>query len=173
MAPRPLVEIDSLRKTYDDLQRGEIVGLDSLTLHANPGEVVGLLGANGAGKTTALRVVATLLLPTSGRAVVNGFDCVTQPELVRRQIGFISANTAVYDRMSAWEFVEYFGKLHGLEQPELGERMERLFDRLAMQPIRDRLGAKMSTGMKQRTSIARALIHDPPVLIFDEATNGL
>lgn len=172
-ARRPLVEVHSLRKTYADLQLGEIVALQELSLTAYEGEIVGLLGPNGAGKTTALRVLATLLEPSAGRAAVNGFDCVTQPELVRRQIGYISASTAVYDRMTAWEFVEYFGQLHGIEHPELGERMERLFDRLEMQSLRDCLGSKMSTGMKQRTSIARALVHDPPLLIFDEATNGL
>jgi sodium transport system ATP-binding protein len=93
--------------------------------------------------------------------------------MVRRHIGFMSANTAVYDRMTAWEMVEYFGRLYGMEEGRLRERMEHLFERLQMQEIRDLLGAKMSTGMKQKVSIARAIVHDPPVLIFDEATNGL
>jgi sodium transport system ATP-binding protein len=98
---------------------------------------------------------------------------VTQPSQVRRHIGFMSANTGVYDRMTAWEIVEYFGRLHGLDDDTLRERMESLFERLQMNEIRDLLGAKMSTGMKQKVSIARALVHDPPVLIFDEATSGL
>jgi ABC-type multidrug transport system fused ATPase/permease subunit len=93
--------------------------------------------------------------------------------LVRRQIGFMSANTAVYDRMTAWEMVEYFGRLYGIAQEPLRERMEELFTRLQMNEIRDVLGAKMSTGMKQKVSIARAIVHDPPVLIFDEATSAL
>ena len=114
-----------------------------------------------------------MLRPTSGHANVNGYDVVTQPSHVRRQIGFVSANTAVYDRMTAWEMVEYFGRLHGLQRDLLRERMEALFGRLQMDEIRDVLGAKMSTGMKQKVSIARALVHDPPVLIFDEATAGL
>jgi sodium transport system ATP-binding protein len=92
---------------------------------------------------------------------------------VRHQIGFVSANTAVYDRMTAWEMVEYFGRLYGLADELLRERMEQVFGRLQMNEIRDVLGAKMSTGMKQKVSIARALVHDPPVLIFDEATSGL
>jgi len=168
-----MIEARSLTKTYTDLRRGEFVALDHLSFTAHAGEVFGLLGPNGAGKTTALRILSTVLRPTSGTASVNGFDCVTQPALVRHHIGFMSANTAVYDRMTAWEMVEYFGRLYGMEEEHLRERMERLFDRLQMQDIRDLLGAKMSTGMKQKVSIARAIVHDPPVLIFDEATSGL
>ena len=138
-----------------------------------PGQIYGLLGPNGAGKTTVLRILSTVLRPTSGTASVNGYDVVTQPSLVRHQIGFMSANTAVYDRMTAWEMVEYFGRLYGLADEPLRERMEELFTRLQMNEIRDVLGAKMSTGMKQKVSIARAIVHDPPVLIFDEATSGL
>jgi sodium transport system ATP-binding protein len=168
-----MIEARSLSKVYADLQRGPFVALDGLSFRANSGEIYGLLGPNGAGKTTALRILSTVLAPTSGTAIVNGFDVVTQPALVRQHIGFISANTAVYDRMTAWELVEYFGRLYGMEEERLRERMEHLFERLQMQEIRDLLGAKMSTGMKQKVSIARAIVHDPPVLIFDEATNGL
>ena len=153
--------------------RGQFVALCGLSFDAFPGEIYGLLGPNGAGKTTALRILSTVLRPSGGTATVNGHSVVTQPSLVRRQIGFVSTNTAVYDRMTAWEMVEYFGRLHGLDDAVLHERMEQLFRRLQMDEIRDTLGAKMSTGMKQKVSIARALIHDPPVIIFDEATVGL
>ena len=168
-----MIEARSLTKSYPDLVRGQFVALDRLSFTAKSGEVYGLLGPNGAGKTTALRILSTVLQPTSGTATVDGYDVVTQPELVRRHIGFISANTAIYDRMTAWEMVEYFGRLHGIEDEELRVRMEHLFERLGMGELRDVLGAKMSTGMKQKASIARAIIHDPPVLIFDEATSGL
>ena len=170
---RPLVEAVELEKVYEDYGREPHVALDRVSFQAYAGEVYGLLGPNGAGKTTALRILTTLLEPTSGSARVNGFDTVQQSELVRSQLGFISANTAVYDRMTAWEFVEYFGRLHGLDDQTLRERMESLFDKLRMNDLRNILGGKMSTGMKQKTSIARALVHDPPVVIFDEATNGL
>jgi sodium transport system ATP-binding protein len=168
-----MIHVWQLTKTYADLRRGKIVALDGLTFDAWEGQIYGLLGPNGAGKTTALRILSTVLQPTSGSATVNGFDVVRQSSEIRRQIGFVSANTAVYDRMTAWEMVEYFGRLHGIDRDELRDRMERIFTRLQMQEIRDLLGAKMSTGMKQKVSIARALIHDPPVLIFDEATSGL
>jgi len=168
-----MIEARHLTKIYADLHRGPFVALDNVSFTANSGEVYGLLGPNGAGKTTALRILSTVLQPTSGTAIINGYDVVTQPTLVRQTIGFISANTAVYDRMTAWEMVEYFGRLYGLDDERLRERMELLFERLQMQEIRDVLGAKMSTGMKQKVSIARAIVHDPPVLIFDEATNGL
>lgn len=168
-----MIEVRHLTKAYSDLLRGEVLALSDVTFSAGAGQIYGLLGPNGAGKTTALRVLSTVLQPTSGTAIVGGYDVVTQPEMVRHQIGFISANTAVYDRMTAWEMVGYFGRLYGMDEDELRERMELLFERFQMQEIRDLLGAKMSTGMKQKVSIARAIVHDPPVLIFDEATTGL
>jgi sodium transport system ATP-binding protein len=168
-----MIHVRRVSKSYADLRRGQFVAIDGVSFDAWPGEIFGLLGPNGAGKTTMLRILSTVLQPTSGHATISGHDVVTQPSQVRRHIGFVSANTAVYDRMTAWEMVEYFGRLHGLPQDLLRSRMEELFSRLQMNEIRDQLGAKMSTGMKQKVSIARALVHDPPVLIFDEATAGL
>jgi len=168
-----MIHVRGLTKTYSDLKHGEFIALDGISFDAEPGMIYGLLGPNGAGKTTALRMLSTMLQPTSGTATINGYDVLTQPSLVRRQIGFVSTNTAVYDRMTAWEMVEYFGRLHGIEPTLLSERMDDIFTRLQMNDIRDILGSKMSTGMKQKVSIARAIVHDPPVLVFDEATAGL
>jgi sodium transport system ATP-binding protein len=168
-----MINVRGLTKWYDDLRHGRCVALDGVSFEATAGQIFGLLGPNGAGKTTALRILSTVLQPSAGSATINGFNVVTQPAQVRRQIGFVSCNTAVYDRMTAWEMVEYFGRLHGLAPDLLRDRMEELFKRLQMNEIRDLLGAKMSTGMKQKVSIARAMVHDPPVLIFDEATAGL
>jgi sodium transport system ATP-binding protein len=168
-----MIYVHNLTKHYADLARGTFVAVDSVSFEAAPGQIYGLLGPNGAGKTTILRILSTVLRPSDGSATINGYDVLTQPSHVRRQIGFMSANTAVYDRMTAWEMVEYFGRLHGLKSEPLRERMESLFTRLQMNDIRDLLGSKMSTGMKQKVSIARAIVHDPPVLIFDEATSGL
>ncbi|MEQ8790450.1 MAG: ATP-binding cassette domain-containing protein [Pirellulaceae bacterium] len=168
-----MIQVRELTKTYADLRRGQFVALEDVSFDAEQGQIYGLLGPNGAGKTTVLRILSTVLRPTSGTATLNGYDVLTQPALVRHQIGFVSTNTAVYDRMTAWEMVEYFGRLYGLDKDDLRGRMEDIFERLKMNEIRDVLGAKMSTGMKQKVSIARAIVHDPPVLIFDEATSGL
>ncbi|HND54019.1 MAG TPA: ATP-binding cassette domain-containing protein, partial [Pirellulaceae bacterium] len=149
-----MIHVRQLTKAYADLRRGQYVALAGLSFDAHPGQIYGLLGPNGAGKTTALRILSTMLRPTSGTVTVAGFDVTTQPAQVRHHIGFVSANTAVYDRMTAWEMVEYFGGLYGLPRDLLRERMESLFARLKMNEIRDVLGSKMSTGMKQKVSIA-------------------
>lgn len=168
-----LVQVNNLCKSYPDSVLGEFVALNNVSFVAKGGEVFGLLGPNGAGKTTALRILATILQPTSGSVRILNFDVTAQPDFVRHSIGFVSNNTAIYDRMSAWELVEYFGRLYALPDDQLYPRMESLFRKLKMDDFRECPGAKMSTGMKQKTSIARALIHDPPVLIFDEASLGL
>ena len=168
-----MIHVENLTKSFRDLRRGQVLAVDHISFEARPGEVFGLLGPNGAGKTTAMRILCTVLRPTGGVARVAGYDVLTQASEVRRHIGFLSMNTAIYDRMSAWELVEYFGLLYGLERQHLRQRMEEVFARLQMNDFRDVLGAKMSTGMRQKVSIARAIIHDPPVLIFDEPTLGL
>ena len=168
-----MIRVHGLTKHFPDLRRGKLVALEGISFHARAGQIYGLLGPNGAGKTTALRILSTMLRPTSGTATINGFDVVAHSSRVRHEIGFMSSNTAVYDRMTAWEMVEYFGRLHGIPPARLLVRMEDLFERLKMNEFRDRLGTKMSTGMKQKVSIARAVVHDPPVLIFDEPTVGL
>ena len=168
-----MIQVENLTKSFRDLRRGLVFAVDHVSFTAHPGEIFGLLGANGAGKTTTMRILCTVLRPTGGRALVAGYDVATQPSQVRQNIGFLSANTAIYDRMSAWELVQYFGRLYGLTEERLRERLETVFTSLQMNDFRDTLGAKMSTGMRQKVSIARAIVHDPPVLIFDEPTNGL
>jgi sodium transport system ATP-binding protein len=168
-----MIQVQNLTKSFRDLRRGQVLAVDDLSFEARAGEVFGLLGPNGAGKTTAMRILCTVLKPTGGSARVAGYDVVAQPTEVRRHIGFLSANTAIYDRMSAWELVEYYGRLYGLEPPGLHQRMEEVFADLHMNDFRDTLGGKMSTGMRQKVSIARAIVHDPGVLIFDEPTAGL
>jgi len=168
-----MIEVVDLVKSFRDLRRGEVHAVDHVSFEARAGEIFGLLGPNGAGKTTTMRILCTVLQPTAGRARVAGYDVVTAPGQVRQHIGFLSMNTAIYDRMSAWELVEYFGRLYGMTGEQLRKRMEEVFETLQMNQFRDTLGAKMSTGMRQKVSIARAIVHDPPVLVFDEPTAGL
>ena len=168
-----MIVVENLEKSFRDLRRGIVHAVDSVSFEARPGEIFGLLGPNGAGKTTTMRILCTVLKPTGGKATVAGFDVATQAPQVRQNIGFMSANTAIYDRMSAWELVNYFGRLYGMPEAKLRERIETVFTMLQMNDFRDMLGAKMSTGMRQKVSIARAIVHDPPVLIFDEPTAGL
>jgi len=168
-----MIELEGLTKSFAGPDGKPVAAVDDLTFSVKPGEVFGLLGPNGAGKTTTLRMLCTVLKSTAGFASVAGFDVATQPAEVRRHIGFLSANTGVYDRMTALEMVSYYGKLYGLSGQTLTARLDTLFDTLQMNDFRDVVGGRMSTGMKQKVSIARALIHDPPVLIFDEPTSGL
>ena len=162
-----------LTKVFHDKKRGEIRAVDGLSFRCQPGQIYGLLGANGAGKTTTLRMLATILEPTDGTARVAGYDVVTQSDQVRAHVGFLSTATALYGRLSAQETVEYFGRLFGLDEATLHRRIDEVFTRLEMNEFRDRRCDKLSTGMKQKVSIARTLVHDPPVMIFDEPTVGL
>jgi sodium transport system ATP-binding protein len=168
-----MIHVENLVKSFRDLRRGQVLAVNHVSFEARPGEVFGLLGPNGAGKTTTMRILCTVLKPSGGVARVAGYDVATQASQVRQNIGFLSANTAIYDRMSAWEMVEYFGGLYGLQGERLRARLDEVFTALQMNDFRDTLGAKMSTGMRQKVSIARAIVHDPPVLIFDEPTAGL
>src|SRR5213593_940781 len=168
-----MIEARGLSKRFQDKKRGEIRAVDNVSFTCQPGKIYGLLGANGAGKTTTLRMLATILEPTDGTALVCGHDIVEQPEKVRSCVGFLSTATALYPRLTAQELVEYFGRLNGLDEPTLNKRVDDIFHRLDMNGFRDRRCDELSTGMKQKTSIARTLVHDPPVMIFDEPTLGL
>ncbi len=168
-----MIHVEGLTKRFADLRRGFVTALDDVSFDVHAGEIFGLLGPNGAGKTTCLRILSTVLQPSAGQAVVAGHDVTEDPAAVRAHIGFMSGNTGIYDRMTAFEMVEYFGRLYGVPEDDLHDRIDRVFETLQMNDIRDLLGSKMSTGMKQKVSIARTIVHDPPVLVFDEPTSGL
>lgn len=170
---RHMIEARNLTKIFRDKKRGEIRAADDVSFRAEPGCIYGLLGANGAGKTTTLRLLATLLKPTKGSATVAGFDVERDPGKVRAHVGFLAASTALYGRLTAREMITYFGQLNGLSSADLRSRIQRLADDLDMHEFLDRRCEKFSTGMKQKTSIARTLVHDPAVMIFDEPTLGL
>ena len=168
-----MIEARNLTKTFKDKKRGVITAVNDVSFTCRPGQIYGLLGANGAGKTTTLRLLATLLQPTSGSARLAGFDAATEANQVRANVGFLAASTALYGRLTAREMITYFGRLNGLADATIKERLNRLAAELDMRDFLDRRCDKFSTGMKQKTSIARTLIHDPAVMIFDESTLGL
>jgi sodium transport system ATP-binding protein len=168
-----MIEARHLVKRFRDKKRGAVCAVNDVSFSCRPGEIYGLLGANGAGKTTMLRMLATILAPSEGTAIVAGFDVAKEPQKVRSSVGFLSTATALYGRLSAQEMVEYFGRLQGLDEPTLRRRIDQIFARLEMDDFRDRRCDMLSTGMKQKVSIARTLVHDPTVMIFDEPTVGL
>jgi sodium transport system ATP-binding protein len=168
-----MVQIEDLSKFFEAKKSGEVRAVDGISLEARPGEVLGILGVNGAGKTTLLRVLATLLVPTSGAATIAGYDLRKQARDVRQNVGFLSSTTALYNRLKAREMLLYFGSLYGLSRNTLKSRVEELIAMLEITDFANRLCDRLSTGQKQRVSLARTLLHDPPVLMLDEPTAGL
>jgi sodium transport system ATP-binding protein len=168
-----MIVTSNLTKIFNDRKRGEIRAVDSVNIECKPGRVFGLLGLNGAGKTTLMRLLSTILKPTSGTAQVAGYDIVREPEKVKEKIGFLSSDTGLYHRLTVEETVNYFGRLNGMDEDRLSQRSKVLFERFGMNEFRKRRVDRLSTGMKQKVSIARTFINDPQVLILDEPTIGL
>jgi len=168
-----LIQVSELSKTFHDRKKGDIPAVRAVSFTARPGQVFGLLGRNGAGKTTTLRMLATILAPTGGTATVAGFDITQKPAEVRRRIGYLSGETKLYDRLTGRELLQYFGALAGMTKAAIHARVDELTEPFGLRDLLDVRVARMSTGMKQRVSIARVVFHDPEVLIFDEPTAGL
>jgi len=167
------VEVRDLEKVFWDEGRGEVRAVDGVDFECRKGEIFGLLGANGAGKTTTLRMLATILRPTRGTARVMGHEVTEEPEAVRRSLGFHSASTALYPRLTARETLDFFARINGYPRKRIRERVDELVDRFGIREYQDARVEKLSSGMKQKVSIARTVAHDPPVLILDEPTLGL
>ena len=165
-----MIQVQGLCRSFQDKKRGTVKAVDNLSFSVERGEIFGLLGPNGAGKSTALRLISTLLKPTEGTASVNGFDIGTHPADVRRQIGFLTGDMGLYARLTPREILYFFGRLAEVPESQLKARAEALIERLDMRDFADTRSDKLSSGMKQKTAIARTLVHDPPVLILDEPT---
>ncbi len=149
------------------------LAVDNISFTCQPGRVFGLLGPNGAGKTTTLRMLATILKPTSGTIRVSGLDLSQEPEKARAKMGFLTGSTGLYERLTPNEIIHYFGTLNGLDKALIEERKTKLYDLLDMHHFQNKRIGQLSTGMKQKVSISRTMIHDPEVVIFDEPTSGL
>ena len=168
-----MIQVEGLTKVFHDKKRGKVLAVNNLNFNCQKGQIFGLLGPNGAGKTTTLRILATMMLPTKGEIMVNGLDVVKHAAKVRRQIGFLSSETGLYDRFTPRETVMFFGRINRVEDKVIKKRTVEIFHNLDMEDFQDVRVNKLSTGMKQKLSIARSIIHNPPVLILDEPTVGL
>jgi sodium transport system ATP-binding protein len=168
-----MIQVENLTKTFRDKGRGERNVVDGISFEVRDGEIFGLLGPNGAGKTTTLRMLATLLKPTSGRAMVGGHDVTAEPAAVRRDIGFLSGDMGLYHRLTPREILRVFGRLNGMDPRRLRARIDEVAAMLHMEDFADTKVDQLSTGMRQRAALARTLLHEPPTLILDEPTSGL
>ena len=175
-----MIRIDNLTKSFTS-KTGKGFKKETVTVNAvnnvsfecKPGRIFSLLGPNGAGKTTTLRMIAGIINPTSGNAIVDNVDISQGNDEVKKRIGFLTGSTGLYERLNPDETLDFFGKLYHLPEPSYSERKEYLFEKLGINEFRKKKLGQMRTGMKQKVSIARTLIHDPEVLIFDEPTSGL
>lgn len=177
-----MIIAQNLRKEFElsKQQRKELdtddkvaIAVDGISFECKPGRVFSLLGPNGAGKTTTLRMLSTIFKPTSGSIEIAGIDALAQPQEARKKLGFLTGSTGLYARLSPNELLKYFADLYEVPNDVFEERKERLYSLLNMHDFQGKRIGKLSTGMKQKVSISRTMIHDPEVVIFDEPTSGL
>ncbi|MCB2212853.1 ABC transporter ATP-binding protein [bacterium] len=168
-----MIDVRGLSKTFEDRKRGKIEAVKSISFEVHKGEIFGLLGTNGAGKTTTLRMLATILQPTAGTAVVAGHDVSAEPAKVREHIGYLTGDTNLYTRLTPREMLTYYANLFGLSKADRLAAIERVAKRFGLDEFIDTKIGKLSTGQRQRTSISRAVIQQPELMIFDEPTAGL
>jgi len=169
----PTVRVENISRFFQDKKRGIVRAVDSLSFEVKAGEIVAILGPNGAGKTTTLRVLSTILRPTYGVAYVNGYNILEKPDKVRQSIGYLPSESGLYHRLTPYEVISLFGRLSGLRGDTLKKRVNKLIESLGMQEFARTRIEKLSTGMKQKVKVARTIVHEPPILILDEPTQGL
>lgn len=175
-----MIKIENLTKSFTTSTRKGfktsktiVNAVDNISFNCTPGRIFSLLGPNGAGKTTTLRMIAGIINPTSGTAIVDNYDISQGSNELKKRIGFLTGSTGLYERLNPDETLDFFGSVYQIPKTQLKERKEYLFEKLGINEFRKKRVGQMSTGMKQKVSIARTLIHDPEVLIFDEPTSGL
>lgn len=162
------IETHDLTKKF-----GGFTAVDQIELNVRQGEIYGFLGPNGAGKSTTIRMLCTLLTPTSGTATIAGFDIANEANEVRKRIGLVSEKLIMYTRLTAEQNLTFFGKLYGIDDSELKPRIQELLEMVKLTPFKDRSVGGFSSGMRQRMNVIRALIHDPEIIFLDEPTTAL
>lgn len=164
-----MLRVENLTKKFK-----KVTAVDNVSFEVNPGEIIGLLGENGAGKTTTLRMLATMLKPTFGNAMIDGYNIIDSPNKIRERIGILfGGDVALYDRLTGRENMIYFAKLNGMSDLEADQAVNKITSELEMSDYIDRPVGKYSRGMKQKVSLARSIIHQPDVMLFDEPSTGL
>jgi ABC-2 type transport system ATP-binding protein len=152
---------------------GDFTAVDAISFEVSKGEIFGFLGANGAGKTTAMRMLCGLSKPNSGEATVAGFDVNTQPEHIKRNIGYMSQKFSLYDDLTVFENIRFYAGIYGLRDKAIKERSDKLLHELQLQPERDKLVKSLPLGWKQKLAFSIAIIHDPAIVFLDEPTGGV
>jgi len=169
-----VIESDGLTKIFHDPKRGgEFRAVDAVDFTCRPGRIFGLLGPNGAGKSTTLRMISTSLVPTAGTARIDGIDVRERPRAARERLGFCTGTTGIYERLSPREMIAYFGRLYGMRGDALDARVDGILDMFGLRPYAETACGKLSAGNRQKVSLARTIVHEPPVLVFDEPTTSL
>ncbi len=168
-----MISVQNLVKEFPKKDGSKFYAVDDVSFTANDNEIVCLLGVNGAGKTTTMRVLSTVFQPSGGTATIHGWDIRKDPDKVRENLGFLSGDTGLYNRLRVHEFIRYFGRLYSMDDKDITQRMDEMAELLDMKDFMDKKIEFLSTGMKQKVSIVRSIIHDPPVMILDEPTSGL
>ena len=177
-----MIEVKNISKTFElskkqlkelNTSETQFQALKDVSFSCQPGKVFSLLGPNGAGKTTTLRNIGGIIKPSSGSVLINGIDMAQNPNEARKQIGFLTGSTGLYGRLTPNEMIHYFGGLYGVDKATIEQRKNKLYDMLDMHHFASKQIGKLSTGMKQKVSICRTMIHNPAVLVFDEPTSGL
>ena len=163
------ISVEELSKTFS----GGTVAVDEIGFSLDKGEIFGFLGPNGAGKTTTVKLLCGMLTPSGGKCQVLGIDPVQNPEQLHQKVGVVTEHAQMYDHMTAWENLQFYGTLFGMSRSECADREKQLLHRLKLADVKDRKLATYSTGMRQRLSLARALLHRPQILFLDEPTSGL
>ena len=163
-----VIEIHRLTKKF-----GDFTAVDNISFNVRKGEIFGFLGANGAGKTTAMRILCGLSIPTSGGGTVAGYDIVREPEKIKRHIGYMSQKFSLYSDLKVWENIRLFGGIYGLSDKQIASRTEEMLSGLGMEEVRNSFVSSLPLGWKQKLSFSIAMIHDPRIVFLDEPTGGV